>query len=111
MSDVWNIMELLTCDTHVAVGALAWGWADQTTKKISPDNIAKQIEDWLDNCLYRDVNSTFAGLRQLWQLRGDECRRERAKSLIESLAKKKGCWKQIRLLVTSSASQFNVVQE
>jgi endonuclease III len=55
----------IVSDVHVAKGAVALGWVKETDVE-KPDQIAKELEEWLDPIYFFDVNLTLAGLRQLW---------------------------------------------
>lgn len=87
--DVWGISDLITGDTHVSLVALAWKFADPTTSDLCPDTISRMIEDWMPNERYREMNSTSAGLRQLYSYEGDAERRGQARAVIERLAEER----------------------
>jgi len=110
LQDVWGKSELLTGDTHVCLGALAWGWADPTGKTMDADQITRQIEFWFPKKRYRELNSTFAGLRQLYFYVGNKQLRETARTTIKRIAKEMNCWGEIKLLVAAKQSQFFVVE-
>lgn len=62
--------ELLVSDRHVAAVATALGW---TTVKLAgkpnedADKIATDMESWLPKNLYKKLNESIGGLRQLWK--------------------------------------------
>ena len=49
----------------------------KVTNKVKPDDIAKEMEVWLHPSCYRRVNEVLAGLRQLWESKGDASRTEK----------------------------------
>jgi len=58
------------------------------TSKEKADDIAKEIEVWLDPNLYRRVNEVFAGLRQLWESKEDPSKKENNRAIIRRNASK-----------------------
>lgn len=107
MQDVWDVSELLTGDTHVAVCGLAWGFADVPMgTKYDADKIARMIEDWMPNNRYRQLNTTFAGLRQLYFYEGDAARRTAARLVIERLARENQMLQKITGLVLAKESDY-----
>ena len=106
MQDVFDKPVLLTGDSHVCVGGLAWGFADVRGKTMNPTAISRMIEDWMPNQRYREVNSTFAGLRQLYFYEGDSDKRQQAREVIMRIARENRIGKKIDDLVNAKANDF-----
>ena len=108
MQDVWQRSVLLTGDTHVCVGSLAWGFADAPNgrKTMNPTIISRMIEDWMPNRRFRELNSSFAGLRQLYNYEGNADRREEARTVIGQMASKVHMGEKIDRLVFAKESDF-----
>jgi len=66
MHDVHGMTESgIICDTHLHAVFKALGWADSDA---NADDAARQVEAWFNADYWYDVNPTFAGLRQLWEV-------------------------------------------
>jgi len=111
IQDVFGRSELITGDSHVCIGALAWNFADVPQRKTwNPDLVSRMLEDWFPSKRYRELNSSFAGLKQLYFYEGDAERRVMARAAIESIAKKLHGWEKIKLLLDAKLSDYFVTQ-
>ena len=64
------------------------------------------IEDWFPNKRNRELNSSFAGLRQLHSYEGDSERRKQAQLVIDRLARSYHMGQKIHDLVKKQATDF-----
>jgi len=87
--DIW-----LVVDTHLQTAFTRL----KVTNKVKADDIAKEIEVWLHPSCYRRVNEVFAGLRQLWESKGDASRTEKNQETIRGIAEKHGLLKEVELV-------------
>jgi len=84
----------LVVDTHLQTNFTRL----KVTNKVKADDIAKEMEIWLHPSCYRRVNEVFAGLRQLWESKGDASRTEKNQETISRIAKKHGLLKEVELV-------------
>jgi len=82
----------ITGDTHVGAVGPAWGWADGKGE----DTIAREIEGFIPIEHWRDVNTVFAGMRQLWW---DDGNKEETRRIICAEALEANNWKDIKRLL------------
>jgi len=82
----------ITGDTHVGAVGPAWGWADGKGE----DTIAREIEGFIPIEHWRDVNTVFAGMRQLWW---DDKNKEETRRIIYAEALEANNWKDIKRLL------------
>jgi len=82
---VFGVICSIPCDEHVESGAVGLEWTD--CKIGSAELIGREAEGWLPRHLWKHVNPTFAGLRQLCREAPPEFR-----SLMEQEGLRLGIW-------------------
>jgi len=92
LMDAHNKPRAVTGDRHVGAVGPAWGWADGNDEDI----IAREIEGFIPAKHWRDVNTVFAGLRQLWW---DDHDKEETQKHIYAEAIRANVWDDIKLLL------------
>jgi endonuclease III len=63
MNDALGFVYFLVVDTHLKQVLPKIGWTDKT----NADDIAIDIEDWLDRMLLKETNEMIVGIRQLYK--------------------------------------------
>ena len=59
----------IACDTHLREAFVSLGWVhpgEAEVIKAMEKNLSDQVELWLQQMYWGDVNNVLAGLRQLW---------------------------------------------
>jgi len=109
IQDVLGRPEHIAGDSHVCVMSLAWNYADvPKTSTWNPDIVTRMLEDWFPNARNRELNSTFAGLKQFYFYEGDAERRKRAQVAIESIARELNGWPKIKQLLDAKLSDYKI---
>ena len=107
IQDVFDRPEHIAGDSHVAVLSLAWNYADVPQRQSwNPDIVTRMLEDWFPNARNRELNSTFAGLKQFYFYEGDAERRKKAQVAIESIARELNGWTKIKQLLDAKLSDY-----
>ena len=73
LQDALDEVDGLVVDSHLQKAFVRL----EMTSKTNPDDIAAEVEAWLDKRHYRRVNEVFAGIRQLWQSVSDRNNKEK----------------------------------
>lgn len=58
----WNITSGIGVDVHLHRLAMMWGWASKT---LNPENTRKELESWLPQELWGDINPLLVGFGQV----------------------------------------------
>jgi len=84
----------LVVDRHLQKAFVKLG----VTSETKADEIAIEMEAWLDPKHYRRVNEVFAGLRQLWESKGNASIKEKNRETIKRIANKHGLLDKVQLV-------------
>lgn len=97
LQDVFNVSAGIVGDVHVTCGAIAWGWTDEVNFD-KADDVAMDVEGFLPVEYWKDVNPTFAGLRQLWWSCPKEKKKQIRKTVVATM-QGYGAWEDALLVL------------
>lgn len=65
MHRAWGQVQGIGVDVHVHRLSALWGWAGRKTTAKDPEDTRKELQDWLPQDLWMDINPTLVGFGQV----------------------------------------------